>query len=286
MKSCQIKLSKPIRDVDSHASADPKSKLMAFFQDLGLKPNEQKLLAALIVANDDAGVDELSKMTGVRHDEVYENLSSLGRQGLVSCAFANHRRFVAPSFSDIVDQLLSSEYEELTNLRNRAQHYQKVVEKIRSRNEGDQNSKATDRIRMLAGRQRLESKVAEMAEKCRKTFHLVITEQAFRSLAHTALFSAIDTLSGRGVIPEIVVPSYSIAACIKERGNHIKPRVAGAMSADSVSFAITDESEILVIPAESDNKWCGICSANLSFIASFASYSHNLLDQAGTHDKK
>jgi sugar-specific transcriptional regulator TrmB len=280
MKSCQVKASKSTCDISAYRSTDPRTSLIAFFQDLGLKPNEQKLLAALIVTKEDAGVDELSKMTGVRHDEVYENLSNLGREGLVSCAFSSHRRFVAPSFSNIVDQLLSAEYDQLTSLKNKSGHYQKLIEEIRSKNKRETSARTGDKIRMLAGRQRLESKITEMAETTSKSFSLVITEKAFRGLAHGAVFFAIASLSGRKVNLEIVVPSESIADCLRERGSEIRPRVVEKMSADSVSFAIADGSEILVIPTVSETRLCGICSTNISFIASFASYLQKMLERA------
>ena len=187
---------------------------------------------------------------------------------------------MAPSFSNIVDQLLSAEHDQLMNLKNKSGHYQKLIEEIKSKNEGEIIAKAGDRIRMLAGRQRLESKITEMAETASKSFRLVITEAAFRSLAHGAIFSTIDNVSGRKINLQIVVPTDSIADCITERCGEIEPRVSEKLSADSVSFAIADGLDILVIPAESENRLYGICSANMSFIASFESYLHNLLDQA------
>jgi sugar-specific transcriptional regulator TrmB len=274
MNSCQAKASAPGCEAAGHTSKDPRTKLTELFQNLGLRPNEQKLLAALVLAHDEAGADELSRMTGIRHDEVYENMANLGSKGLVSCAFANHKRFVASSISDIVDNLVSVENDELRSMKNKSTHYQKILEMERARNASDLHSKTDDRMKIMAGRQRVESKLAEMAARCTRKFRLVITEEAFRHLAHTSLFTAIDNLSARKIVTEIVVPSTKVASCIQERTG--LELVIAEISVGSVSFAIADDSEILVIPAESVSKLYGISSANQSFIASFAAYLNQI----------
>jgi hypothetical protein len=98
----------------------------------------------------------------------------------------------------------------------------------------------------------------------------VIAEEAFRHLAHTSLFNALDNLSARRVSIEIIVPSSRIASCLSER-NGVELVIA-EMTANSVSFAIADDSEILVVPSEGVTKMYGIFSANQSFIESFAAY--------------
>jgi hypothetical protein len=201
-------------------------------------------------------------------------MANLGSKGLVSCAFANHKRFVASSISDIVDNLVSVENDELRSMKNKSTHYQKILEMERARNASDLHSKTDDRMKIMAGRQRVESKLAEMAARCTRKFRLVITEEAFRHLAHTSLFTAIDNLSARKIVTEIVVPSTKVASCIQERTG--LELVIAEISVGSVSFAIADDSEILVIPAESVSKLYGISSANQSFIASFAAYLNQI----------
>jgi sugar-specific transcriptional regulator TrmB len=275
MNRCHARASRPRCESSGYASKDdPRTKLTELFQNLGLRPNERKLLAALVLSHDEAGADELSRMTGIRHDEVYENMTNLGSKGLVSCSFANHKRFVAASISDIVDNLVTVENDELRSVKDKSIHYQKILEEVKAKDAGNPHSKADSRMRIMAGRQRVESRLAEMAARCKNRFKLVITEEGFRHLAHTSLLPAIDDLSARKIVTEIVVPSSKVASCIQQRDGI--DLVIAKMSAGSVSFAIADNSEMLVIPAGNVAKMYGIFSTKQSFIASFAAYLNQI----------